>query len=289
MTGKAQHAGHSEATVRPAPSNPKLTRESSLLFKQPTAGPAGGNGNISSHVPLARFKVWQKIKPAYPHILGAPRYSSQDWQSNLLSFYRSPLLLRVRSHLLANGLLAVLIYGLYVSVPAASATFEALSNAQTHTLTAGALGLLLVFRTNAAYARYHEARLIWGSVTNTIRDMGRVAHSNLSGLDREHALMLTAALPSVLLQHLQTFDGVYRKHQWSEAQTKVLSKLLSESDLTNIWAARNRPYAVCKLLGAVYRSWYYDTATLAKRFGSEDGTHLSAVQSVVMMANIQVV
>lgn len=35
--------------------------------------------------------------------------------------------------------------------------------------TGAALSLLLVFRTNSAYARVYDARCIWGQLTNTIR------------------------------------------------------------------------------------------------------------------------
>jgi len=40
-------------------------------------------------------------------------------------------------------------------------------------LTSFALSLLLVFRTNTSYARWQEARSIWGGVTNRSRDIFR--------------------------------------------------------------------------------------------------------------------
>jgi predicted membrane chloride channel (bestrophin family) len=36
-----------------------------------------------------------------------------------------------------------------------------------------------VFRTNSAYARVYDARCIWGQLTNTIREMARLAHTNM--------------------------------------------------------------------------------------------------------------
>jgi len=105
------------------------------------------------------------------------------------------------------------------------------------------LSLLLVFRTNSAYARVYDARCIWGQLTNTIREMGRSTHTNMDGLDREHALMLTAALPTIMLNHLQTQDDKYRTEAWSPQQKQVLTGLLSEHDFKCIWAARNRPMA----------------------------------------------
>jgi len=40
-------------------------------------------------------------------------------------------------------------------------------------LSAPVLGLLLVFRTNSAFGRYQEARMVWGDVINRTRDLMR--------------------------------------------------------------------------------------------------------------------
>ena len=39
-----------------------------------------------------------------------------------------------------------------------------------HTLLGGFLGLLLVFRTNSAYSRFWEGRMIWGGVKSDCFD-----------------------------------------------------------------------------------------------------------------------
>jgi len=109
----------------------------------------------------------------------------------------------------------------------------------------------------------------------------------MAGLDREHALMLTAALPAILLNHLQTQDDTYRNDAWSPQQKQVLTGLLSENDFKCIWAARNRPMAVCKMIGAVYRHWFTDVEQLKARFGAADRA-LSADERAVMRANIQI-
>ena len=44
-----------------------------------------------------------------------------------------------------------------------------------HTLVGVALGLLLVFRTNASYDRYWEGRKMWGSIINESRNLARGA------------------------------------------------------------------------------------------------------------------
>ena len=45
------------------------------------------------------------------------------------------------------------------------------------TLTGSSLGLLLVFRTNAAYGRWDDARKVWGSIINNCRSLGRQANT----------------------------------------------------------------------------------------------------------------
>src|SRR6188768_3739656 len=42
-----------------------------------------------------------------------------------------------------------------------------------HTLVGVALGLLLVFRTNASYDRFWEGRRQWGSIINASRNLAR--------------------------------------------------------------------------------------------------------------------
>lgn len=44
-----------------------------------------------------------------------------------------------------------------------------------HTLIGVALGLLLVFRTNASYERFWEGRRLWGGIVNESRNLGREA------------------------------------------------------------------------------------------------------------------
>ena len=43
-------------------------------------------------------------------------FLAQDWINNLMSLFKSGMLKRVRSHLIANVLFAVLVYSLYVQV-----------------------------------------------------------------------------------------------------------------------------------------------------------------------------
>jgi putative membrane protein len=50
-----------------------------------------------------------------------------------------------------------------------------------HSLVGVALGLLLVFRTNASYDRYWEGRRLWGGIVNETRNLIRGASIHLAG------------------------------------------------------------------------------------------------------------
>jgi putative membrane protein len=74
-----------------------------------------------------------------------------------------------------------------------------------HSLVGVALGLLLVFRTNASYDRYWEGRKLWGSIVNDTRNLVRSGHAHLAG-DRELLLKLvrwTAVFPYTVMSTLR--------------------------------------------------------------------------------------
>lgn len=54
-------------------------------------------------------------------------------------------------------------------------------SATTHTLVGVALGLLLVFRTNASYDRFWEGRKRWGALVNEARNLGRGVRAYIKG------------------------------------------------------------------------------------------------------------
>lgn len=79
-----------------------------------------------------------------------------------------------------------------------------------HTLIATALGLLLVFRTNASYDRYWEGRKLWGAIVNDSRNLIRGA-SHLLAADRELLFELTrwtALFPHAAARTLRGESGI---------------------------------------------------------------------------------
>lgn len=77
--------------------------------------------------------------------------------------------------------------------------------ANLHAVFALVLGALLVFRTNAAYARWWEARTLWGRLINDSRNLAAKisAFGAFSATDLESARKLLIQFPQVLTAHLR--------------------------------------------------------------------------------------
>lgn len=103
-----------------------------------------------------------------------------------------------------------------------------------------ALSLLLVFRTNTAYARWWEGRKIWGTLTNRSRDFVRQSNSYVkSAKARDVLLRWTIALPHVLMAQLTQGLSIAEEVQGVLFPAEVAALL--ESD--------HRPSAVLSVLG----------------------------------------
>ncbi|MDX1983626.1 MAG: bestrophin family protein [Bryobacteraceae bacterium] len=82
--------------------------------------------------------------------------------------------------------------------------------ATVHTLVGTALGLLLVFRTNASYDRFWEGRKMWGGIINETRNLCRAAWPFLKtepARFRELTEWVTA-FPYASMNHLRGSSGV---------------------------------------------------------------------------------
>lgn len=104
-----------------------------------------------------------------------------------------------------------------------------------------ALSLLLVFRTNSAYARWWEARILWGTLTNRTRDFVRQSLAFFPHREdklREAMLLWTAALPYVLKAHLREGTNL-------EAE---LEGILTREEIDAVIGATHRPgFVLCAL------------------------------------------
>ncbi|MBL8813467.1 MAG: hypothetical protein JNM43_25090 [Planctomycetaceae bacterium] len=107
------------------------------------------------------------------------------------------------------GGLACLV-GLYSIIPSACMHFGILKSlsempSEIPAALTVVLGWLLVFRTNTSYARWWEARTLWGSLTNTIRNLA-IKFATLTPMNEHERRQVRSALarfPVVLKDHLR--------------------------------------------------------------------------------------
>ncbi|DBA73418.1 hypothetical protein WJX77_011203 [Trebouxia sp. C0004] len=114
-------------------------------------------------------------------------------------------------------------------------------------LTSFALSLLLVFRTNTSYARWQEARSIWGGVTNRSRDIFRQALTFVPGNESELVDMFkrwSIAYSKTLMCHLREEGDV-------EAE---LEAVLQPEELALLLASKHRPNYVLQILSGLVES-----------------------------------
>jgi putative membrane protein len=96
------------------------------------------------------------------------RYDAHRWTDHLFDLRGSMLAVILPRALVATGLAAL--------VAAAHHYWRPLDlSDRPHILVGAALGLLLVFRTNASYDRFWEGRRLWGSMVNLSRNLARAA------------------------------------------------------------------------------------------------------------------
>lgn len=165
------------------------------------------------------------------------QYDTRNWW-RLLSSVRGTVLPRIAVRVLIAGLL-----GLAVSVLADRGKHVAIAGS-VHTLVGVALGLLLVFRTNASYDRFWEGRRLIGQIVNNARDLGRQVACYLDRSTpevRRRAGDLTIALYATIRRHLRA------ERQWSE-----LFSRLTPDELAALATVRTPPLLVARWLGDLF-------------------------------------
>jgi putative membrane protein len=105
-------------------------------------------------------------------------YDPRDWRHHLFDI-KGSMIREITCRLLTCVLWALAVsvvhhlllvpYGLSLAIPETA-----------HSLVGVALGLLLVFRTNASYDRFWEGRKQWGAIVNESRNLGRAASVHLA-------------------------------------------------------------------------------------------------------------
>ncbi|MCO5613325.1 hypothetical protein L7F22_067601 [Adiantum nelumboides] len=109
-------------------------------------------------------------------------------------------------------------------------------------LTAPALALLLVFRTDASYSRYDEARKTWTNVISTTKDLARLSAQLIKSPQ-------DVALKSSLLNYIMAFPVALKCHLIHGSDTrKELQRLLQYEDLAFVLSSRHKPNCLIQLI-----------------------------------------
>lgn len=120
-------------------------------------------------------------------------------------------------------------------------------------MTSFALALLLVFRTNASYARWDEGRKMWGMVLNRTRDICRLALTWIGDDKRELRSMLLRWAPAFgksLMCHLRKGEDLRQE----------LEGILLPHEIDGVLRAQHRPNYVLQVLSQIVRAAGLPTA-----------------------------
>ncbi|KAL0484774.1 hypothetical protein AKO1_003687 [Acrasis kona] len=108
---------------------------------------------------------------------------------------------------------------------------------QVHSLIGVCLGLLLVYRTNSSYDRYHEGRRLWGALINCSRNMIRLVNT----IERD--------LPTQQLSNLViAFNYALKSRLRGKTNVDEFAPLLTAGQLALVESAKNRPVAISALI-----------------------------------------
>jgi putative membrane protein len=165
-------------------------------------------------------------------------YDTRNWLRLLLSVHGTVL------PRIAIRVLLVAVIALGVTLLARHHIANASIPPSVHTLVGVALGLLLVFRTNASYDRFWEGRRLVGSIVNNARDLARQANSYL-----DPSASAARARVGVLIN---AYFATIRRYLRNEREWPELATLLGAEELAAIAATRCPPILVARWLSDVF-------------------------------------
>ena len=115
-------------------------------------------------------------------------------------------------------------------------------------LFGSAIGIVVAFRNQSAYARWWEARILWGAVVNNSRSWGRQVTTGMLSLKGDDAaelketqrrmVYLQIAFVHALRQHLRKLEP------WIE-----LARVLEEREIAALRQEKNVPLAIQEMMG----------------------------------------
>ena len=171
---------------------------------------------------------------------GFRKYNPETWQSTMKVDITNPFLF---VPFIALVVFTTCLFSLSKLIPA---TLAALSlGPQVHTVLGAALSFLMVFRTNTAYSRWWEARMLWGAVNNNTRSM----------VCRAPPMMKNEAAYTQLVTELMAFAVTLKNHLRGEKTTpEELGAMLPFALVATLSESVNAPLAAVQALAHTVRN-----------------------------------
>jgi putative membrane protein len=119
-------------------------------------------------------------------------------------------------------------------------------------LFGSAIGIIVAFRNQSAYARWWEARALWGVIVNNSRSWARQVTTVMMPLSEAEAVELTV-VQRRLVYHQIAYAHALRQQLRGLEPWELLKPLLSEEELMKLRDARNVPLAIQQQMGALLR------------------------------------
>lgn len=131
------------------------------------------------------------------------------------------------------------------------------------TIFGGAIGVVVGFRNNSSYARWWEARKLWGLVVNYSRCIARQALTMIvpqpQDEDAQEAVELRRKIVVLQVAYVHALRGHLRQHEsWPE-----LERILPLEEVEQLRGQKNVPFAIqqrmAELLNVAYQRGWVDT------------------------------
>jgi putative membrane protein len=119
-------------------------------------------------------------------------------------------------------------------------------------LFGSAIGIIVAFRNQSAYARWWEARTLWGGIVNNSRSWARQVTTVMMPLNDAEAEELKV-VQRRLVYHQIAYAYALRQHLRGLEPWELLKPLLSEHEMHKLRDEKNVPLAIQQQMGALLR------------------------------------
>jgi putative membrane protein len=119
-------------------------------------------------------------------------------------------------------------------------------------LFGSAIGIIVAFRNQSSYARWWEARKLWGAVSSNSRSWARQVTTVMMPLNDAEAGELKVAQRR-LVYHQIAYAHALRQHLRGLEPWELLKPLLSEQELGKLREEKNVPLAILQQMSALLR------------------------------------